>query len=247
MISTLAPVALSKSGARRCRGSAIWGPVNVTTRIVVPLNWAFDVGVLELQATNKPTVRTRALARYRLITSVLLQKPEDPVAQTPEPRGPLPPIIRMFNSSSGICQAPNCSNRILWSLVIRCLASGRGLGHGARGRSGVYPGVEAEPFENALEDPAEDRHGHERDDQRGSSCRPVQLTLECEEIHHRHRDRLDLAGREHQRHEQQIPGEHEKYDRGRSDSRCNQREHDLSEHAQQASPIEHSCFLPICR
>src|SRR6266851_6912021 len=83
MISTLAPVALSKSGARRCRGSAIWGPVNVTTRIVVPLNWAFDVGVLELQATSKPTIRTRALARYRLITSVLLQNPKIRSRQTP--------------------------------------------------------------------------------------------------------------------------------------------------------------------
>src|SRR5438309_11481498 len=36
MTSTFAPVSVLKSGARRCSGSAICGPVNVTTRTVTP-------------------------------------------------------------------------------------------------------------------------------------------------------------------------------------------------------------------
>src|SRR2546421_11179309 len=73
MIWTLAPVAFSKSGARRCSGSAIWGPVKVTTRIVVPLNcWFEDVfdPVLQAAITPIPTIRTRALARTRLISLI---------------------------------------------------------------------------------------------------------------------------------------------------------------------------------
>ena len=73
MTCTLAPVSFSKSGARRCSGSAIWGPVNVTTRIVVPLKLVLeDVLLLDplVQLTINPTpaTRTRALARNRLIS-----------------------------------------------------------------------------------------------------------------------------------------------------------------------------------
>jgi len=114
MTSTLAPVALSKSGARRCSGSAIWGPVKVTTRIVVPLNFAFDVGLLVLQAASSratPTAGTRALARCRLMSFSSPSKPEDAVApQIAQGHGLLPPIIRMFNLSSAICQASTGPN-----------------------------------------------------------------------------------------------------------------------------------------
>jgi hypothetical protein len=66
----LAPVALEKSGARRCKGSAICGPVKVTTRIVTPLNFWPEL-VLDpppQAATNAAaTSMTRAFARYRLM------------------------------------------------------------------------------------------------------------------------------------------------------------------------------------
>src|SRR5690348_15590503 len=39
MTLILAPVSAWKSGARRCNGSAICGPVNVSTFTVTPANW----------------------------------------------------------------------------------------------------------------------------------------------------------------------------------------------------------------
>jgi hypothetical protein len=75
MICTLAPVSFSKSGARRCSGSAICGPVKVTTRMVVPLYGWFDpVFDPPLQAAIRPTptIRTRARASCRLICFVPL-------------------------------------------------------------------------------------------------------------------------------------------------------------------------------
>src|SRR6267378_3734151 len=91
MIWTLAPVSFSKSGARRCSGSAIWGPVNVTTRIVVPANdWFDDVAGPLLQAarTPTPTNRTRALARTRLMSLFpLLLRNKPPGLATVRPIG----------------------------------------------------------------------------------------------------------------------------------------------------------------
>ena len=72
MICTLAPVAFSKSGALRCSGSAICGPVNVSTRTVTPLNFWLEFVEFEpfAQAAINPTPtnRTRALARCRLMS-----------------------------------------------------------------------------------------------------------------------------------------------------------------------------------
>src|SRR5689334_25238134 len=39
MMFTFAPVSLAKSGARRCNGSAICGPVTVSTFTSTPANW----------------------------------------------------------------------------------------------------------------------------------------------------------------------------------------------------------------
>src|SRR6476661_7969816 len=39
MTLILAPVSLAKSGARRCSGSAIWGPLNVRMLTSTPANW----------------------------------------------------------------------------------------------------------------------------------------------------------------------------------------------------------------
>src|SRR5690349_18836389 len=39
MTLILAPVSAAKSGARRCNGSAICGPVKVSTLTVTPANW----------------------------------------------------------------------------------------------------------------------------------------------------------------------------------------------------------------
>src|SRR2546428_1503003 len=55
MTSTFAPVSLLKSGARRWSGSAICGPVNVTTRTVTPANGcacAVAVGAVDCDAAG---------------------------------------------------------------------------------------------------------------------------------------------------------------------------------------------------
>src|SRR5438034_5602221 len=90
MIWTLAPVAFSKSRARRCSGSAIWGPVNVTTRTVTPLNfWPELVFEPLAQAAIKPTptTRPRAFARCRLMSIFSPLNPTLPLApaQVPKP------------------------------------------------------------------------------------------------------------------------------------------------------------------
>src|SRR6267142_808347 len=105
MICTLAPVNFSKSGARRWSGSAICGPVKVTTRMVVPLYGWFDpVFDPPLQAAIRPapTIRTRALARCRLIASSPLNVDRTrwirPGGQSAE--------YGMFSGSKPVCQAP---------------------------------------------------------------------------------------------------------------------------------------------
>src|SRR6267143_2154864 len=238
MTWTLAPVAFSKSGARRCSGSAICGPVNVTTRIVVPLKLPVEVELLELQAASRPTptAMTRALARYRLMSFSSPSRTRKFGWPRRPRQGPLPPIIRMFNLLLGICQASSGSNGPFWPLVIRRLLES--------GCSRPCARLEREPLQSTMENPAQDRHRHQRDDQGGGGGGPVELTLEREEIHHRHRHRLDLSGGQHQRDQQQIPCEYEEHDRGCGDARCGEWQHDLPENPEQPRPIEDCRLFP---
>src|SRR5712691_995608 len=61
MTSTFAPVSFSKSGARRWSGSAICGPVNVTTRTVVPAKfWVGDGATVAVVDCDAPGVGDEA-------------------------------------------------------------------------------------------------------------------------------------------------------------------------------------------
>src|SRR5712691_12948165 len=176
MTSIFAPVSFSKSGARRCSGSAICGPVKVKTRTVTPLNLlfeeVFDVPFEQAAMTAAASARTRALVSCRLICSFPLSNLSGPGGRKCHEYG-------MFSLSRRVCQAPDR----LFSPHSSDVSPSRGL--------------QSEALEDAVKDAHEHRQGGQRHHQGGGRGRPVELALDGEEVAERDGNRLDLARRQH--------------------------------------------------